>query len=117
VWWRRRGGELADEAVQAEGRTGCRQGEREGRTWDGGHHDLAERNADAVEAVDDGGELEVVETRGDVANHRDALAWRGREGGREGGRERRYEIVDHKTGAGRKEEGGRNNWCVSYRFQ
>lgn len=56
---------------------GRREGGRReegGRTWDGGDHDLAERNALAVEAVDDCGELELVEARRDVANHRDVRA-------------------------------------------
>ncbi len=57
-----------------KGEKGGREEERAGRTWDGGYHDLAEGDADAIEAVGDGRELKCVEARRNVAYHSDVLA-------------------------------------------
>ena len=71
----REGGRDRDSLADLE-KEGGSEGGREGgrRTWDGGDHDLGEGDTDTVEAVDDGGDLKLVEASRDVANHRDALA-------------------------------------------
>lgn len=77
-----------------------------GFTWDSGYHDLAEGDADAVEAVDDGWELECVEARRNVANHSDALALEVENRVREGGREmnRWFELHNNNPGGGKRNE-------------